>query len=159
MTIYFTNVGIKRFLLKRLLEGALKYLNQPTKDLEMSISIVSPQQIQQLNKQYRNTDSVTDVLSFPTIDNVQRQVLDVSNFGADIVNPETGKINLGDVVICLDRAQEQAQAYGHSLKREIAFLSLHGLLHLLGYDHVKPEDEQQMVSLQKEILNRMHLNR
>ena len=158
MTIYFTNVGIHKFTIKRLLTGALKRLGQPFHDIEMSLSIVSPQQIQELNNRFRSVDSVTDVLSFPTIDNSDRGVLDVNAFACDI-NPTTGKLNIGDVIICLDKAKEQAAEYGHSLKRELCFLSLHGLLHLLGYDHIEPQDEQQMNALQEEILGDFGITR
>ena len=159
MTIYFTNVGIHKFTIKRLIEGALKRLGQPTNRMEMSLSIVSPREIQELNRQFRNVDSVTDVLSFPTIDNTGRTVLDIESFPQDVVNANTGKLNIGDVIICLDRAKEQAVEYEHSLKRELCFLSLHGLLHLLGYDHIEPQDEQQMNALQEEILQQMGITR
>ena len=159
MTIYFTDVGIHKYTIKHLLEGALKYLGQPARDIEMSLSIVSPEEIQQLNKQYRGVDAVTDVLSFPTVDNPSRGLLDISSFSYDAVNEHTGKLNIGDVIICMERAKQQAVEYGHSLKRELCFLSLHGMLHLLGYDHVEPQDEQQMNALQEEILNKMRLTR
>lgn len=153
MKIYFTNVGFKKSAIKNVLETALKLLKQPSKDLEMSLSVVSPEEIQNLNKLHRDVDAITDVLSFPTND-LNREVVDVSAFSSDSVNPATGKLNLGDVIICLERAKEQAQSYGHSLKREMCFLALHGLLHLLGYDHTNDEDEEQMTGLQKEILQK-----
>lgn len=159
MTVYFTNVGCIRFTIKKVLQGALKHLGQPANAIEMSLSFVTAEEIKQLNNQYRNVDDVTDVLSFPTIDNPERKVLDVNSFSADSVNPETGKLNIGDVIICLERAEEQAREYGHSLKRELCFLSLHGMLHLLGYDHVEPEDEKQMTALQEELLNQMRITR
>ena len=159
MKIYFTNVGYQKFAIKHLLEGALKYLGQPASQLEMSLSIVSPEEIQSLNKSFRGVDSVTDVLSFPTIDNPERKVLNVSEFAADVINPDTKKLNLGDVIICRERAVEQAKEYGHSLKREMSFLALHGLLHLLGYDHIESADEEQMTRLQKEILTKYHIHR
>lgn len=159
MTIYFTNVGCIRFAIKKLLQGALKHLGQPVNDLEMSLSFVSAEEIKSLNSQYRNVDDVTDVLSFPTVDNPERKALNLSEFALDSINPETGKLNIGDVIICLERAKEQATEYNHSLKRELCFLSLHGLLHLLGYDHIEPDDEKQMVALQDEILNKMHITR
>ena len=159
MTIYFTNVStIRQNTIKRLLEGALKRLGQPVDGIEMSLAIVSPDEIQALNEQYRGVDSVTDVLSFPTIDNPDRAILSADNYPQD-VNIETGELNIGDVIICLDRAREQAKEYGHSLKRELCFLSLHGLLHLLGYDHIDKDDEQQMNALQEEILNQMGITR
>lgn len=157
MKIYFDNVGLftKPFI-KRVLERALKHLNQPSELLEMSLSIVSPEQIQELNKSFREVDKVTDVLSFPTCDNPTRGAITVV---CEDVNPETDLVNIGDIVICLERAKEQANEYGHSLKRELAFLSLHGLLHLLGYDHIEPDDEKQMIALQKEILDQAGITR
>ena len=157
MKIYFDNVGLfTRPFIKRVLERALKHLNQPSELLEMSLSIVSPEQIQELNKSFREVDKVTDVLSFPTCDNPTRGAITVV---CEDVNPETDLVNIGDIVICLERAKEQAKEYGHSLKRELAFLSLHGLLHLLGYDHVEEDDEKQMIALQKEILDQAGITR
>lgn len=157
MKIYFDNVGLftKPFI-KKVLERALKHLNQPSELLEMSLSIVSPEQIQELNKSFREVDKVTDVLSFPTCDNPTRGAITIV---CEDVNPETDLVNIGDIVICMERAKEQAKEYGHSLKRELAFLSLHGLLHLLGYDHIDPDDEKQMVALQKEILDQAGITR
>ena len=91
---------------------------------EISVSIVDDEQIHALNKQYRNVDSSTDVLSFP--------------LGADgeyDINNDTGAQMLGDIVISIEHAQKQAELYGHSFDREIAFLTVHSMLHLLGYDH------------------------
>lgn len=159
MTIYFTNVGGIKFTIKKLLSGALKYLGQPVNDIEMSLSFVSPDEIRSLNSQYRNIDDVTDVLSFPAVDNPERKILSAADSASQLLNLETGKLNIGDVIICLDRAREQAAEYNHSLKRELCFLSLHGLLHLLGYDHIEPDDEKQMFGLQDEILNKMRVTR
>ena len=159
MKIYFTNVGNQKFAIKHLLEGALKYLGQPSNQLEMSLSIVSPDEIQSLNKSFRGVDAVTDVLSFPTIENSERKLLDVTQFSVDAINPDTKKLNLGDVIICRERAIEQAEEYGHSVKREMSFLALHGLLHLLGYDHVDAADEEQMTHLQSVILAKFKINR
>ena len=158
MKIHFFNMGWEKFAIKRLLQGALNYLGQDSKRLEMSLSVVTPDEIRELNKSFRGVDAVTDVLSFPTIDNPERRVLNVDDFALDI-NPETGKLNLGDVVICRQRAVEQAKEYGHSLKRETCFLALHGTLHLLGYDHVEPQDEEQMTRLQSEILTKYNVRR
>lgn len=159
MKIYFYGVGARRFTIKKVLNGAIKYLGQPSKQLEMSLSLVSQEEIRSLNKQFRNVDSVTDVLSFPSIDNPERKVLDFGSFSMDAINPETNRINLGDVIICLDRAKEQAVSYGHSLKRELCFLALHGMLHLLGYDHMTETDEKQMFSLQENILSSLGIER
>lgn len=91
---------------------------------EISVSIVDDEQIHQINKKHRNIDSSTDVLSFPFGEN-----------GVYDINPDSGAQVLGDVVISIEHAVKQAQMYGHSLNREIAFLTVHSMLHLLGYDH------------------------
>lgn len=143
-------------LVRKVITKATKLLNQPD-NLEVEVSFVDKQAIKQLNNEQRQIDSVTDVLSFPTID-AQRKVIDTKQFQAD-VNPVTGNLMLGDIVICRDKAVEQAKEYGHSLKRELAFLTLHGLLHLLGYDHLNEQDEKQMFALQTELLDKLHIKR
>ncbi len=92
---------------------------------EISVTFVDDARIHELNKQFRNVDSATDVLSFPLGEN-----------GVYDKNPETGACLLGDIVISLETAVRQAESYQHSLQREIAFLTVHSMLHLLGYDHV-----------------------
>lgn len=110
---------------------------------EISISIVDNTEIQQINKQFRNIDRPTDVLSFPMLTFTENEIIEKN---------ENGEIVLGDIIISLERAEEQAKEYGHSLKREIAFLTAHSMLHLLGYDHMEPEEEKEMFTKQKEIL-------
>ncbi len=112
---------------------------------EFNIIFVSNEEIQQINRDYRGLDKVTDVISFALMDN------DISNYNAED--------ELGDIFICVDRAKEQASEYGHSLEREIGFLSVHGYLHLCGYDHMKLEDEKVMFAKQDEILNKAGLKR
>lgn len=159
MKIYYTNVGFfKRHYITKVLEAALAHLSQPSEQLEVSVSFVCEDEIRELNKEYRNNDNVTDVLSFPAVENPDRGVINVEEHAADL-NPETWLLNLGDIIICLPRAKAQAKEYGHSLKREVAFLALHSLLHLLGYDHMIPEDEQQMTALQTEILDKLNIKR
>lgn len=159
MKIYYTNVGFfKRHYITKVLEAALAHLSQPSEQLEVSVSFVGEDEIRELNKEYRNNDNVTDVLSFPAVENPDRGVINVEEHAADL-NPETWLLNLGDIIICLPRAKAQAKEYGHCLKREVAFLALHSLLHLLGYDHMIPEDEQQMTALQTEILDKLNIKR
>ena len=112
-------------------------------DCEISLSIVTNDEIHDINKQFRNIDSPTDVLSFPQLTFEEDEEADVN---------ENGEIVLGDIIISIDRAKEQAEEYGHSLKRELAFLSVHSMLHLMGYDHMVPEEEEDMFRRQKEIL-------
>lgn len=117
---------------------------------EMSLSFVDIEEIHQINKEYRNIDRPTDVISFALNDQVEGEI--------DIVGGE--QINyLGDVIICLDIAKEQALEYNHSLEREIGFLTVHGFLHLLGYDHMSEDEEKIMFGKQEEILSKFGLER
>lgn len=109
------------------------------------VLVTDAEEIQQLNAGYRNIDRVTDVLSFPAWE------------GEAVLCPPDGY--LGDIAICLERAEEQAAEYGHTLTRELAFLSVHGALHLMGYDHMTKEDEAVMTALQEEILNDLGYHR
>ncbi|SDC74521.1 probable rRNA maturation factor [Melghirimyces thermohalophilus] len=117
-------------------------------DSEVSVTIVDDGEIHRLNKEYRQVDRPTDVLSFPQWDPEEEWNLDAAV-----------PIPLGDIVISFPRAQEQAQAYNHSLERELGFLAVHGFLHLLGYDHGNKQAEREMFSRQEEILSRAGLKR
>lgn len=110
-----------------------------------NIIFTGNEEIQEINKNYRNIDKVTDVISFALLDN------DLSNYNAED--------ELGDIFICVPRAFEQALEYGHSNLREIGFLAVHGYLHLCGYDHMNKEDEEVMFSLQEKILDKANLKR
>ena len=112
---------------------------------DVCVLITDAEEIQRLNASYRNIDRVTDVLTFPAWE------------GDAILCPPDGY--LGDIAICYERAEEQAAEYGHSLERELAFLSVHGALHLLGYDHMQPDDEKKMFAKQDEILNELGYHR
>jgi len=111
----------------------------------LSIVFVDNDYIQKLNRECRDKDAVTDVISFAFEDNGN-------------VLPSQIRI-LGDIFVCIPRMKEQALLYGHSEKRELSFLVVHGLLHLLGYDHMKPEDEKKMFALQDEILESVGITR
>ena len=120
-------------------------------NIAVNIIDVSPETINEMNRDYRGVDMVTDVLSFPMLDNIN-QLEKEPDF-------MLGECNIGDIYINPIRAKEQAKEYGHSLKREYCFLALHGLLHLLGYDHIKKEDEVVMFKLQDEILQKAKIGR
>ena len=120
----------------------LKY-EEFDEDCEISLSFVTNEEIHQINRQFRNVDAPTDVLSFPQLTFEEGEEADVN---------ENGEIVLGDIIISVDRAKEQAEEYGHGLKREIAFLTVHSMLHLLGYDHMEKDEEEDMFRRQKEIL-------
>ena len=115
------------------------------KESIFTIIFVTPEEIHELNKQYRGVDRVTDVISFALEDAHDVSLTDVRV--------------LGDIYICIDRMKEQAIEYGHSETRELSFLTVHGLLHLLGYDHQTKEDEEVMFGLQRKILSDLNINR
>ncbi|MCM1043460.1 MAG: rRNA maturation RNase YbeY [Corallococcus sp.] len=137
---------------------AMTYLQQDGSKFEVSLDFVSDDEIRALNAQTRGIDKVTDVLSFPTADNLRGKPLDLADFTGD-VDPQTGKMLLGDIVICKQVAYAQAREYGHGKRREICFLALHGLLHLLGYDHIEPQDEAEMTEIQRAVLEQCGFGR
>lgn len=109
----------------------------------VSVSLVDNKYIHRINKKYRHIDRPTDVISFAFLDDGHQY---------DKVLYKEGMVALGDIYISVEKANEQANEYGHSIKRELCFLFTHGLLHLLGYDHINKEDEEKMFSLQDKIL-------
>lgn len=119
-----------------------KMLNVTT-NYEIDVSLVDDETIHEINRDYRKVDRVTDVISFAFNDDK-----DPANV---ILNPEVPRM-LGEILICLPQAKRQAEQIGNTLQRELSFLFVHGLLHLLGYDHMKPEDEAVMFPLQDKIL-------
>lgn len=136
---YITN---KTNLTIQELKGLDEFVINLVKDFELelaifSILIVDDKEIQEINKNYRNIDAPTDVISFALED--------------DKTSLMETRV-LGDIYISIDRANAQAIEYKHSLKRELSFLTLHGLLHLIGYDHMNDADEKEMFALQKEVL-------
>lgn len=141
-------VGI-RLLIRRCCQAVLATENFG-KDAEVSVSFVTNKEIRSLNKAYRNKDKETDVLSFPL----------TSEDGTQEVNAETGSVLLGDVVISLEMAVKQANMYGHSLEREVGFLTVHSMLHLLGYDHETSSLEERIMREKEEaVLEKLGISR
>ena len=134
-----------------------KKLGQTDK-LSIELDFVSPEEIQTLNREYRGVDRVTDVLSFPYLDGVKGKVIRREDFGDDI-DDETDSVLIGSVCINPERAKEQAEEYGHSLKREVCYLALHGFLHCFGFDHVEKADEEEMTALANEIMDSLDIKR
>ena len=133
-----------RGLVRRSVNAALKY-EDFQRPCEVSVTFTDNEKIRELNAQYRSIDRATDVLSFPLFD---------EDF------EEEEELALGDVVLSLEKAQEQAKEYGHSFEREVAFLVVHSVLHLLGYDHeTSEEDEKEMFFRQEEIMKLLKLER
>ena len=128
--------------IKKVLEHGLDKLK--TGDVTFNIIFVNNPYIHELNKNYRNIDRETDVITFALEDD-------------KTFNPE--ERILGDIYISIDKAKSQSEEYGHSLKRELCFLAVHGMLHLLGYDHMEKEEEKVMFKLQEEILDEMGIKR
>lgn len=120
---------------------------------EMSVSFVMNQEIQQINKDYRQKDAPTDVISFAIEDEGADELPLLMETVADLPR------ELGDIIISLERAAEQAEEYGHSFERELGFLAVHGFLHLNGYDHMTVEEEKEMFGLQRKILDAYGLKR
>lgn len=133
------------------------FLGAP-KSVKVNLKFVSPEEIRTLNKTTRGIDRVTDVLSYPYTNVKVGQKLKLKDYVCDI-DPTDHKLLLGDIVLCVERAKEQAKEYCHSVKREICFLFCHAMLHLMGYDHIKPEDEKIMTAKQAEILNSLNITR
>lgn len=121
-------------------------------NLSMSLTICLSDYIHKLNKEYRSIDRETDVLSFALEDgNDEDEILEMIDY--------TGIREIGDIIINLDRVKSQAKEYGHSERREICFLFTHGVLHLLGYDHMEENEEKEMFELQETILKNLNINR
>lgn len=120
---------------------------------EVSITVVSNEKIKEINRDYRDKDKVTDVISFAIEDDEQELFKEFDFDGITIPR------DLGDIFISYDKAVEQAEEFGHSVERELGFLMVHGFLHLNGYDHMTDEDEKKMFSLQEEILKEYGLKR
>ena len=139
---------------KNLIEKAIEAVlleEQPDFDVFVSVLVCDKEEIRAINNEQRGIDKATDVLSFPALEFDENYNLteEISDYDYD---PELEAVYLGDMVLCADVAREQAEEYGHSLKREVAFLTAHSMLHLLGYDHMEPEEEAEMFRRQKEIL-------
>lgn len=134
-----------RMLVRRTCNAVLRMENFQG-SVEVSVTFVDNQGIRELNAQYRDKDTETDVLSFPMGEN-----------GVWDKDPETGAFILGDVVISMEKAMEQANIYGHSLQREVGYLTAHSVLHLLGYDHIEPLDRVHMREKEELIMEQLGL--
>ena len=146
-------------LAKRVIEFALEH-EEFHYDCEVNLTLTDNEGIREINRTYREIDKPTDVLSFPLI-NYEK----AGDFSAleenydDNFNPDTGEIMLGDIIISIEKVKEQADSYGHSIEREFAFLILHSMLHLFGYDHMTEEEAAIMEEKQKIILDKMKIFR
>ncbi|KRN87026.1 rRNA maturation RNase YbeY [Ligilactobacillus acidipiscis] len=141
-------------MVDELLNYAGNYINLPA-NTEMSVTIVDNDKIHAINKKYRGVDKATDVISFAIEedDGEEEPIIFADDLDVDIPK------NIGDIFVSLDKVREQAEYLGHSEKRELGFLVVHGFLHLNGYDHMQPDDEKEMFDLQRKILDAYGLKR
>ena len=143
--------------LTKVYEAVADFAHLP-KRIKVNLSFVDEKTIRKLNKDTRNIDKVTDVLTYPYVELRPKEKLKLSDYELEI-DPDDNRLLIGDIYICIKRAEEQSKEYGHSLNREMCFLFCHGLLHILGYDHIKKEDEEVMTRLQTEILDKLNIKR
>ena len=140
------------------IEKALDYVSCPY-EVEINLVLTTDEAIQEMNNIFREIDKATDVLSFPMLE--YQEPGDFSHLEEQMTafNPESGELVLGDIVISHEKLLAQAEAYGHSAKREFAFLLTHSMLHLFGYDHIEDKESQVMEEKQREILEQLQILR
>lgn len=158
MTIYIENEtehdipDYYGFIINDVIEESIEFLKCPY-ECEVSVIITDNDGIHEINLNDRGIDAPTDVLSFPMLDfETPNDLSYVEKYPQDYFNPETGELLLGDIVISIDKVNSQAEEYGHSDKRELAFLLAHSCLHLFGYDHMEDDERLVMEELQDKIL-------
>ena len=142
----------------KVINAALDYEECPY-EAEVSLTLVDNNRIHDINKEFRDIDRPTDVLSFPMVEYDDAGEFAFLEDEDDCFNPETGELMLGDIIISLDKVEEQAIAYGHSFTREYAFLIAHSMLHLMGYDHMTDDDASIMEAKQRAILDNLNITR
>ena len=141
-------------IINDVIEEAMDYEDCPY-EAEVSVTLTDNEAIREINREHRGIDSPTDVLSFPMVDYERPADFDgLEDRAEDYFNPETGELMLGDIIVSVDKVEEQAEKYGHSQARELAFLVAHSMLHLFGYDHMEEEERLVMERKQAEILER-----
>ena len=171
MTIYIENEAAKQLdfefkqIIEKVVTECIAYEKCPY-EAEINILLTNDNEIKEINKEFRGIDKPTDVLSFPAIDftagnspAIDFNIANLGEAGSEYFNPETGELILGDIVISVDRAGAQAEEYGHSIIREIAFLTAHSMFHLMGYDHMTDEEREVMEEKQEEVLKRLEILR
>ncbi len=144
---------------RQVVEACLDHEDCPY-EVEVSILLTDNEQIRQINQEYRGIDAATDVLSFPVIEyKTAGSFEELEEEAPECFHPETGELLLGDIVISLERAKAQAEEYGHSLRRELAFLTAHSMFHLFGYDHMEDEERRCMEDKQEAVLQQLQILR
>lgn len=139
------------------LEAAMQGFVQTDTPLAIEFLFVDGEEIQRLNRETRSVDKVTDVLSYPAMDDIKGKPLTANEHPYDI--DDEGNLFIGSVVVCCDRAKEQAEEYGHSYARELHYLLVHGIMHCLGYDHMQEDEKAEMRQKEEEILAKLGMER
>ena len=129
-------------------------------EVQINVLLTDNEGIRQFNRDFRDMDRETDVLSFPNLGYVEPADFEIDeDLEADYFDPDTGELILGDIIISVDKVSEQAESYGHSKKREFAFLVAHSMLHLCGYDHMEPSEAAVMEEKQEAALQKLGITR
>ena len=139
-------------IIKKVVEQCFKEENMEDSKLYISITLTTPEHIHEINKQYRNVDRATDVLSFPMF---EKEEIDNKIAKHDFEHEDV----LGDIVISIEKVEEQAKEYGHSFEREFAYMLVHGFYHLMGYDHIEDDDKVIMRKKEEIVLNKLGITR
>lgn len=164
MTLYFEEEGELQLdlpceeLARTVIEAALDYEKCPY-EAEVNLLLTTNEEIQKMNAEFREIDRATDVLSFPMVDYEEPGEFEFLEEADEYFHPETGELMLGDIVISKEKVLSQSEEYGHSPRREYAFLIAHSMLHLMGYDHMEEEERLCMEAKQRDILDRLNILR
>ncbi len=164
MTLYFEEEGTEELplpceaLAREVAEAVLDDAGCPY-EAEVTLILTTDCEIRKLNQEFRNISQATDVLSFPMTEYEVPGEFDFLEEQEDCFHPETGELILGDIVVSKDRVISQAEEYGHTIKREYAFLIAHSMLHLIGYDHINEDERNQMEDKQRKILGNLGILR
>ena len=148
-----------REIAETVVEASLEYVQCPY-EAEVSLLITHDEEIREMNREHRGIDRATDVLSFPMLEFERPgDFTGIDEEMSDVFDPESGELMLGDIVISADKVIAQAEEYGHSPKREYAFLIAHSMLHLCGYDHMEDDERKVMEQKQREIMEKINILR
>ena len=139
-------------IIRKVLAECFKEENLENSKLYITITLTTPEKIQEVNKKYRNINKTTDVLSFPMF---EKEELEEKIKNNDFIYEDI----LGDIIISIDKVKEQAIEYNHSFERELSYMVVHGFYHLMGYDHIKEEDKKEMRPKEEKILNKLKITR
>ena len=144
---------------EKVILAAMDYVDCPY-EAEVNVLFTDNEGIHEMNREYREIDRPTDVLSFPMVEYKVAGCFDaLEDEQGDCFHPETGELLLGDIVLSFDKIKEQAKEYGHSELRELCFLVAHSMLHLFGYDHMEDTEREQMEQMQRDILSKLNILR